>query len=185
MGQYYLPVNIDKKEYVYSHDYENGLKLMEHSWIGNGFMSVVENLIAEGGSWCGNRIVWAGDYADDEPKSEFNTDATNWYGLMEEENKIKPPTKKRKFRYLVNLDNKEFVDMRKVPVSDVYEGHYYYYIHPLSLLTCEGNGRGGGDYRGKNKRKTEKLLGRWARKRITIQNEIPEGMTELVFDLKE
>ncbi len=68
MGQYYKPINLDKQQYVYSHDYGNGLKLMEHSWVGNGFVNVVEELIAEGGDWHGDRIVWAGDYADPEPR---------------------------------------------------------------------------------------------------------------------
>jgi len=50
MGQYYKPISIEKKQYVCSHAYGNGLKLMEHSWIGNDFVGVVEDLIAEGGA---------------------------------------------------------------------------------------------------------------------------------------
>jgi len=185
MGQYYKPVNVDKMQFVYSHAYNNGLKLMEHSWIGNEFMMVVESLIAKGGDWYGDRIVWAGDYADDEPKISLDqTEASNLYYLMEDENEIKPRKSKTKYRYLVNMDNGEYVDMDKVPVSDTCDG-WDFRIHPLSLLTVEGNGRGGGDYRGKNKKKREKLVGRWYRKRITIQNEKPEDMKELIFNLVE
>ena len=51
MGQYYKPINLDDKQWLYSHDFGDGLKLMEHSWIGNDFVGAV------GGSWDLNRIV--------------------------------------------------------------------------------------------------------------------------------
>lgn len=44
MGQYYMPTLIAKGGTIstlYSHDYDNGLKLMEHSYIGNTFVSAV------------------------------------------------------------------------------------------------------------------------------------------------
>lgn len=52
MGQYFLPAllkcqenNVKNTEDVimhfYSHDYNNGLKLMEHSWLGNTFVNAV------------------------------------------------------------------------------------------------------------------------------------------------
>ena len=52
-------------------------------------------------------------------------------------------------------------------------------IHPLPLLTCEGNNRGGGDYRGDEKG----LIGAWARDVISIDNMVPTGFKEIVFDL--
>lgn len=187
MGQYYKPVSVDKMEHVYSHEYDNGLKLMEHSWIGNNFVAVVERLIAKGGRWYGDRIVWAGDYADEEPD---HSEGENLYSLSEN-NKIKPkPVKNNgnpEFRFIVNMDKKQFVDLEKVPVSNVWtdpdtKKEYKYFIHPLPLLTCEGNGRGGGDFRGDEK----KLVGVWARDRITVQNELPEdGYVELLFNLRE
>lgn len=48
------------------------------------------------------------------------------------------------------------------------EDDYGLKIHPLPLLTCEGNGRGGGDFRTENEDYL-KLIGSWARNRITIQ----------------
>lgn len=173
MGQYYNPLSLDKLQYVYSHEYGNGLKLMEHSYVGNNFVGVVERLIAKGGEWFGDRIVWAGDYADPEEGTNDNL-----YSMAAQ---IKPPnvdTKgKPQFRYVVNMDTKEFVDIEKIPV-DADE----WAIHPLPLLTCEGNGRGGGDFRGNE----NGLVGKWARQRITVQNEKPgEDYTELMFDLTE
>ncbi len=182
MGQYYKPLSMDKMEFVYSHSYGNGLKLMEHSYVGNNFVGVVERLIAKGGKWFGDRIVWAGDYADPETDKDDGAeheDGNTLYSLVSE-NEIKPPnvdTKgKPQFRYIVNMDTKEFVDIEKIPGDDD-----NWAIHPLPLLTCEGNGRGGGDFRGESE-----LVGKWARQRITVQNEKPDvDHTELIFDLTE
>jgi len=188
MGQYYHPISLDKKESVYSHDYGSGLKLMEHSWIGNGFVEVVERLIAKGGAWFGSRIVWAGDYADPEKDAEGNDMKIehegklydlNLYGMYgDDKHKIKPVFEKlkgRKLRFLKNLDTKEFVDLNKVPADG--DG---WNIHPLPLLTCEGNGRGGGDYH-----KESELVGKWARNRVVMQRNRPRSGKELVFDLIE
>jgi hypothetical protein len=55
------------------------------------------------------------------------------------------------------------------------------HIHPLSLLTAEGNGRGGGDYRGAH----EDLVGSWARDVISVEREAPAGFTELECEFSE
>jgi len=179
MGQYYMPTSLDKMESVYSHDFSNGLKLMEHSWIGNNFVNVVERLISKGGKWFGDRIVWAGDYADNE-LNEQGEEIGNIYSMVHENN-IKPtvPEYDGKLKYLVNLDKNEWVDLKKVPVTKIYED-YEYRIHPLPLLTCEGNGRGGGDYR-----KQHPLIGTWARNRVIMQTTKPRKGKEIFFDLVE
>ena len=188
MGQYYYPCSIEKKQHVYGHDYGNGLKLMEHSWIGNGFVEIVENLIKKGGAWFKDRIVWAGDYADNEKGRKKNLHT------ICENNKTTPSPYVRKkgeqkLRFLVNLDTNEYVDLNKVPVTEVYvwkdektgkKSKTVYRIHPLPILTCEGNGRGGGDYHGNSN-----LVGRWARNRVIMQKNKPNNKTELIFDLVE
>jgi hypothetical protein len=180
MGQYFNPTSIERKEHVYSHDFGNGLKLMEHSYIGNNFVAVVENLIAKGGHWYGDKIVWAGDYADPEEGTEENL-----YSICGE-NKIPvglvSDVRNKKNRYLINMDTKEFVDMKKVPVSHTFEDGETLVIHPLPLLTCEGNGRGGGDFRGSD---PKNLIGKWARCWVTIQKTKPKNGIELIFDLTE
>jgi len=180
MGQYYLPINMDKKQFVHSHSYDNGLKLMEHSWIGNDFVGIVEDLIAEGGAWHGDRIVWAGDYADEEKNNEENL-----YSIIgKDENEIRPEPTKNKYRYVLNLDTKEYVDTKKIPLSDVYTDEkgkeWPYIIHPLPLLTCEGNGRGGGDFR-----KEDSIVGTWARNRVSVSKRKPKGFKEIEFNLFE
>jgi hypothetical protein len=179
MGQYFKPISIEKNEHVYSHDYSNGLKLMEHSWVGNHFVAAVEGLIAKGGRWYGDRIVWAGDYADPEvpeiPNPKNDGKPSNLWDIVGD-NKINPPVPETNFRYVINLDTKEFVDKSKIPGDPVDNWR----IHPLPLLTCEGNGRGGGDYHGKNE-----LVGKWARQRVTVSTKKPRGYKEIIFDLVE
>lgn len=79
MGQYYYIVNIDKKQFLHPHDFGDGLKLLEFGSSGCGTMTALAVLLADGngrgggdlhsdnpivGSWAGDRIVIAGDYAD-------------------------------------------------------------------------------------------------------------------------
>ena len=79
MGQYYKIVNIKKKQYISPHTFGDGSKLMEFSMSANGVLSGLAILLADGngrgggdlhsendivGSWAGDNIVIAGDYAD-------------------------------------------------------------------------------------------------------------------------
>ena len=84
MGQYYLVVNIDKKQFLHPHKLGDGLKLMEFGAQGDGTMLALALLLADGcgrgggdyhgkknvesvnliGAWKGDRIVITGDYAD-------------------------------------------------------------------------------------------------------------------------
>jgi len=80
MGQYYKIVNIKKKQYISPHTFGDGSKLMEFSMSANGVLAGLAILLADGngrgggdlhsendivGSWSGDNIVIAGDYADD------------------------------------------------------------------------------------------------------------------------
>jgi len=185
MGQYYRPISLDKLECVSPYDFDSMAKLMEHSWLPNPFVQVVETLIAEGGKWYGDRIVWGGDYADPEKDKNGNDRTFEYEGRqlpltlyrIVSDKTIKPEKVKRpNFRYLINMDTKEFVDYKKVPDNDGW------IFHPLPYLTCEGNDRGGGDYRGDD---PKGLIGKWARNRITISTKKPKDHTELVFDLTD
>jgi hypothetical protein len=79
MGQYYKIVNIKKKQYITPHTFGDGAKLMEFSMSANGVLAGLAILLADGngrgggdlhsendivGSWAGDNIVVAGDYAD-------------------------------------------------------------------------------------------------------------------------
>jgi len=79
MGQYYKIVNIKKKQYITPHTFGDGAKLMEFSMSASGVLAGLAILLADGngrgggdlhsendivGSWAGDNIVVAGDYAD-------------------------------------------------------------------------------------------------------------------------
>lgn len=174
MGQYYKPISIDKEEWLHSWDYENGLKLMEHSYIGNDFVGAVEALIMPDGAWRGDRIIWAGDYADGVVNE--NGDEINHYGQCEDDTKINPPASipPEQFKYLVNHTKKEFCD--KTKACKVGWGDLR--IHPLPLLTADGNNRGGGDYR-PNGKKDEALVGSWKGDVVTLDSKKPEDFKEI------
>ena len=212
MGQYYKAIFLTENNKplasVSSYDFGSGAKLMEHSWMKNPFVRFVERqLMVEP-----QKVVWGGDYADQEDPttlspmeiklladddSEYtNTEkikenGANLYDLSDlvgklthdENNKNKyehnyTSVAPLKVKYLINHDKKQFVDKSKSPKdSDGWQ------IHPLPLLTCEGNGRGGGDYRGESP-----LIGMWARNKISVatkKSDIPKGFEEIIFDIKE
>lgn len=79
MGQYYIIVNVDKHQMIKPHKFGDGLKLMEFGNSQFGTLLGMAVLLADGnnrgggdlrtdnqivGSWAGDRIVVAGDYAD-------------------------------------------------------------------------------------------------------------------------
>jgi hypothetical protein len=165
MGQYYKPVSLDLKEYLYSHDYDSGLKLMEHSYIGNSFVSAVENLLIPGGRWHKHKIVWAGDYAE-----ALEGEEDNIYNLAE--TKINPEKAEldEKWRYLCNHTKKLYVDYKKVIPFD--NGLT---INPLPFLTCDGDGKRYDDG-------ADDRIGSWTRDVISIEENIPEGFKEIDGD---
>lgn len=100
MGQYYYPVNVTKKEFIHPHKFGDGLKLMEFGLSGMGTMAGLALLLADGngrgggdvnedpvsgivGHWAGDKIVVAGDYADN---GRFFT-ANDIKGLVDHDNK--------------------------------------------------------------------------------------------------
>jgi hypothetical protein len=199
MGQYFKPVVLGEKPtegqqeevkaWVYSHDYGNGLKLMEHSYLKNDFVQAFEKLIARGGEFYKSRVVWAGDYADEEPGVKIIDEGkeydANIYSLCNDGNKVNPKVADTEdYRFIVNHTKKMFVDKSKVISNDGWQ------IHPLPLLTCEGNGRGGGDYHVKGEF-DDMIVGAWARDVISVEKTNPNvtnGMmdyAELEFTLVE
>jgi hypothetical protein len=175
MGQYYKPVLLDAEKkkvigWVSSYKYDSGAKLMEHSWMENDFVKAFENLIYKNPM----PVVWAGDYADAEDGTD---DGVTLYSMREDKTELHPTTVlgNHKSRYIINHDTKEYVDKENVPKDK--DG---WQIHPLPLLTAEGNGRGGGDFRGDSE-----LVGSWSRCLISVSEELPKGFTELEFDLVE
>ncbi len=81
MGQYYKIVNLDKQEFLDTYTFNDGAKLLEFGCSSEGTLTALAILLADGngrgggdlhsenpiiGSWAGNKIVVAGDYADEQ-----------------------------------------------------------------------------------------------------------------------
>ena len=188
MGQYYKAVNLDRQEYLSSYDYDSGAKLMEHSWLLNPMLIAAMHLLAPGGRWHKTRLVWAGDYADEKAyldgfSNVYYVDergvnhvhnvysyAKKHFEKINDQYEYNPS-----LRYIINHTKKQYVDLAKCPMIDGWM------IHPLSLLTASGNGRGGGDYRGHNKH----LVGLWAGDVISSDSKVPQGYEEITPDFRE
>ena len=177
MGQYYIVINADKKQYLEPHDYGNGMKLLEWSYIGNYVTNALMNLLA--GEWKGDHVYVVGDYADLSNENEvwFGTlkKLTSRFRIHDGDYKNYPnayslfcratstrswkrvqdaDTSDSTARYIYNTATRQVVDL-----SDCPRGYYDLQIHPVSLLLAIGNGRGGGDYY--NTMVNEELVGTW------------------------
>lgn len=195
MGQYYHP-SILKKNWktaknpvecsLYSHRFGSGLKLMEHSYAGNGFVGAMCYLLAK--TYKGYPFVWVGDYADrqitnayPEGKPDKNGECGAYiYGFGSdvcdtEKNKeltnslIANGATRKQYTYAINYTKGEFV---KIPKFNKEEWR----IHPLPLLCCDGCGRGLGDYGIDDDR-----IGSWAYDCIGVTNskKETEGLKEI------
>ena len=174
MGQYYMPViKRDKKvRRVYSHDFDNGLKLMEHSYINNDFVNVVANDIVEDPA----QLYWCGDYAE---VSDFISQSMfdmiygyAWCRNKHCETTLENPNTSFDWNqdwYYINMTKKQYIKMPK-------PGMWVY--NPISLLTAIGNGRGGGDYHGNNR-----MIGAWAGNKVYLSRMKPEQKYEDITEM--
>jgi hypothetical protein len=174
MGQYYKCIILGEKPeeggkediltHVNPHVFREGAKLVEHSYCNIDFMQAVEGLLCEGGTFYMSRVVWAGDYADLEPFSDKNLH----HSISEENIGFTGPGCITTNPFIINHTKMEYVMKNNQ-------------IHPLPLLTAEGNGRGGGDYHGSD----EDLIGTWARDVISVAMQPPGGYTMLIHNFGE
>lgn len=177
MGQYYTPyIERENGEIMtlYSWDYDNGLKLMEHSWVGNNFVDAVTSLIENDPAHVG----WVGDYSDAVGCPGDIYEAC-WCNSDEEPYKVQPEVERPYFLdkdgcwikhgYYVNRTKHEYVDMAQyitMNKPDEWDG----IVSPLPLLTCIGNGQGGGDYHSEIERG---MVGYWFMDMIEYTEEQP------------
>jgi len=101
MGQYWKPVNLDKKEFLHAHKLGDGLKLIEIAYSSHGVMAAVALLLAplpDGprgggdprsrdpmiGRWAGDRIIFVGDYSEDTDAPHI-PDFGGLYGRLDDE----------------------------------------------------------------------------------------------------
>ena len=149
MGQYYKAYIKRENEnpiVLEPWDYNNGAKLMEHSWLGNDFVNAAYILIEENPA----RVGWIGDYSEDVNCDEeiyetcWNANAiatlvpVDCNFFIEDERIVGKG-------YLINHSKKEFIDLKNYAIAAI--DTWRMVANPLSLLTAIGNGLGGGDYR--------------------------------------
>lgn len=167
------------------YDNFSGLKLMEHSWLENEFVNGVLEAIWDSPA----RVAWVGDYADkpydfDEKYTMDDYIAVWGEGKQPEVPFDQVPTV-HTAGYLVNHDRGQYVDLEEyVKVSSFmpkWDNGNMWTIHPLSLLTAIGNGRGGGDYHGTNM----DMVGAWAMDWLSFTETKPNGMTQLAVKFIE
>lgn len=88
MGQYYMVVNLERREYLNPLRFGNGCKVREFGFSSYGVMSALAILLAKSseiagggefdseitGAWAGNRIVIIGDYDESGLYQRLNDD---------------------------------------------------------------------------------------------------------------
>ena len=190
MGQYYQVVVGTKcgwdKVVYYPLDFDEGLKLMEHSYVDSDFCKKIHSLIYKHP----RRIIWVGDYA--------NEKTDDYYSVHNRNQEPRPKSVPKysfvwgskathrsndtvlagadidyEHSYLVNHTIKSYLDLKSYYKHS--SANIWGVIDPLPILTVVGNGRGGGDYSGSN----ENRVGSWKWHLISIEDSPPDGYTKL------
>lgn len=191
MGQYYHHVNVDKQKAYSPNLFGGGIKLMEHSWVGNRSVQVLDTLLR--GDWKGDRVVVAGDYFEADENKEIGVETDiQLYDVPWSEPKITVPEataklvneweKQQHTGFYLNYDKKEAVDLSVLPVQEVYNGQDWI-VSPITLLIACGNGRGGGDFYEGNH--GYEFVGRWAGDHVGIEDELPDEFELIRPDFRE
>ena len=201
MGQYYLSAvlkhnfgeaNIQPVECgIYPHDFGNGAKLMEFSYLRNNFVNATMQLIALHN---GRPFVMCGDYADENFYVNELGKHRNCYEIALDEKKIISKEKLEKlakernicpnYRYIINEDKKEYLDLNDYLETEKEIGSWA--IHPLPLLCADGCFRGSGDY-AKSDINSDKV-GYWKYDCIRVSNIPPDekmGYEKIFIEFRE
>lgn len=184
-GQYYRPVLMKNGRTTVFNRYINKeyrcAKLTEHSWWYNPVCNyVAKQLYCERG-----RLAWVGDYVKNSELKELGMNKnmkqvwdSKGTGITLDEERF---TFSLSNKFLCNHNKKLYVNLneyRKISNSSKSYCGKDWVLHPLSILTAVGNGRGGGDYSGDHYPCLD-LVGTWAWDLISIEDKAPEGYEKL------
>lgn len=219
MGQYYSPVLVQGKTIKcfgnttgtvlengkVEYDW-NGLKLTEHSWIGNSLVNGVAQRIYNRRG----RLAWVGDYTGQVDKFKDNVFGSDnvqcpiptdyLYGCSDEEGndlkeyngyRIQRPKiiyDEKKFnlthKFYINFTRKEYIDLDEyIARSTMQDDWAGWCQNPVSLMTATSNGLGGGDYY--MDAIGAEYVGRWAYDEVMISDDEPVGFTKLNVTFNE
>lgn len=187
MGQYYRVILTNERgnHRVYNREV-NGeymlAKLTEHSWWCNQFVSSICAKIYKNPT----KVVWVGDYSD-------NGDLVNIKNRQEMKKLHDIAWKGRGYgikenllyldhRFLCNHTKGMFIDCQVYYERNNRNG---WCIHPLPILTCIGNGLGGGDFRYTTEDTTKEMIGAWANDEISVEEDNPKNYKEIFCIFKE
>ena len=185
MGQYWNICIVNKKNNKRSFYYPTGgIKLMEHSYLGNDTTDFICHQIENKPHY----VVWYGDYVNSK-EDTIVAEGSSFKGRMSSKyllNKESEPCGDcERFIYegkvLVNHDTKEYLSFDEykeacLSISDPED--YDWVVHPLALLTACSNGKGGGDYHCDKATNIDKV-GRWSMHLLEITTKAPEGYTNV------
>ena len=179
MGQYYRPVLNDGQKTTIYNRYVDGsytiAKLTEHSWWENSLMKAISEKLYQ--KKC--RLIWCGDYAENEEVAMTGLTVKDIWDCDGEE------VNKTNFNidnlFLCNHETKEYINLAIYKQLSMDKDGWV--IHPLSLLTAIGNGRGGGDY-WEDYPNADKI-GIWAWNLISLEAEPPMDYIEFEVVFKE
>ena len=186
MGQYYQVLTEDKdgKRTVYDRHVDGEYtmaKLMEHSWWDNRFMRAFSATLVDNP----RKVAWVGDYAEDEECEALGFEYFEVWGGEDQDPAVGIDSTDftlDRVKYLVNEDKKQYVDLAEYKAECVDDWENV--IHPVPILTCIGNGRGGGDYH-PAKGVSDEWVGKWAFNTIMLTNNLPEGYEQIKPVFKE
>lgn len=167
MGQYYTPLIKRDGEYT-AYDTGVGYKLTEQSWIGS-VPDKIATLLYKNPA----EFAWVGDYGNEtEWEKSFHRHAFGNDIIEHSMDSISLLDITDK--YIINHTKHEYIDMKEYMEKTVDDE--WGQMHPLSLMTAIGNGRGGGDY---SSPVNIDKIGSWAGDVISIEDEAPKGFKSL------
>jgi hypothetical protein len=144
------------------HSAENGLKLMEHSWLHNNYVNLVLNQLTKP-----TKLSWVCDYTEED---EWNWNNSNEIKLMN--------LNVVKYKYIINEDKESYIDVDKLEELYKKQSSDGWHIHPIPILcNIEDSPQGGGDYNEEDSRRST-----WSKDRIWVSNNKPYDYKDVTKD---
>lgn len=186
MGQYYTAV-LENEDGEVIGRYTYGMKIMEHSWWKNPHCKYINFLLYKQK----HRLAWVGDYTEeDDFESEEDYKKFYEFAWHYDEDGCRKPSETTEDeeklgesldgKFICNHSKKIYINADSYKKKNDRDG---WCIYPISLLTATSNGRGGGDYH--DCYPDFELCGSWALDWISVEDEIPEGYDEVMYEFVE
>ena len=169
MGQYYrfYLKNSKGERMLCPFDFDNTLKLMEHSWIGNEYCNQAVLSLKDMKS---AKVYHLGDYAEDLVSPEIYNKVWGGEGCDPVHFTKSYEYDRSDVVFISCPDRKEYI---RYPFSTKNSDDWY--CNHFAMLTALGNGREGGDYRGIN----PDMVGLWGGHTLKVSSKEPKGLNKI------